>query len=204
MAVPNTIAAKVVDLRYVGPPAENRFLVDTNVWYWQTYSRASQAESPPSYDKIKNYPSFLNRVLQRRGTLFHCGLALAELSILIERVEYEILARGDYRPDHKAYRNDPACRDVAIKAIEATWQQVEKLSARLPINLDEPLIREALELMRQYPLDCNDALMLAAARSAGVTNVVTDDSDFSAVPGFTVYTANRAVLKAAQSTESTG
>jgi hypothetical protein len=39
MAINYTVQAEVVDISADTPKTEDAFLVDTNVWYWLTYSR---------------------------------------------------------------------------------------------------------------------------------------------------------------------
>ena len=52
MAINYTVQAEVVDISADTPKTEDAFLVDTNVWYWLTYSRASQSARPPAYYQI--------------------------------------------------------------------------------------------------------------------------------------------------------
>ena len=49
MAVNYNIQANVVDIRKDLPKSNDVFLVDTNVWYWITYTRASQSGQPPGH-----------------------------------------------------------------------------------------------------------------------------------------------------------
>lgn len=41
MAVNYVIAADIIDVRVDTPKPEDVFLVDSNVWYWMTYTKAS-------------------------------------------------------------------------------------------------------------------------------------------------------------------
>ena len=47
MAVQYAIQAEVVDITTDLPTSNDAFLVDTNIWYWMTYHRASQTKQPP-------------------------------------------------------------------------------------------------------------------------------------------------------------
>jgi hypothetical protein len=42
-----TVRAEIVDIRPDNPKDTDRFLVDTNAWYWLFYARASQARNAP-------------------------------------------------------------------------------------------------------------------------------------------------------------
>jgi hypothetical protein len=46
MPVNYTVQAEVVDIRSDTPKKEDIFLVDTNVWYWYTYTNGSISSLP--------------------------------------------------------------------------------------------------------------------------------------------------------------
>jgi predicted nucleic acid-binding protein len=52
---------------------------------------------------------------------------------------------------------------------------------------DAALIVEAATLSGQFGLLTNDALIVALMRRHGLTNLVTNDDDFDAIPGLTVW-----------------
>lgn len=56
MGVNYTVQAEVVDIRSECPSKDDIFLVDTNVWYWYTYTNASI--SALNY-QITEYPSYV-------------------------------------------------------------------------------------------------------------------------------------------------
>lgn len=47
MPVQYQVRAHVVDLRNDTPRSTDRFYVDTNVWFWTTYSSARHSSNPP-------------------------------------------------------------------------------------------------------------------------------------------------------------
>ena len=63
MAIQYNIKAQVVDIRKDSPRKEDAFLVDTNVWFWMTYTRASHSERPPSQYQTDLYPNYTNESL---------------------------------------------------------------------------------------------------------------------------------------------
>jgi hypothetical protein len=58
MTVNLTIQADVIDIRQDPPRQSDIFLVDTNVWLWQTYTNLLST-SPNAQQKIPLYTSYL-------------------------------------------------------------------------------------------------------------------------------------------------
>jgi len=48
MAINYVVQAEIVDIRTDAPLASDSFLVDTNVWGWTTYTRASLGKRGPT------------------------------------------------------------------------------------------------------------------------------------------------------------
>jgi hypothetical protein len=84
-----TVQAEVVDIRSDSPKKEDIFLVDTNAWYWYTYTNASISSRPY---QITDYPSYLAKAISANSLLLYCGLSLAELAHNIEQVERKIFS----------------------------------------------------------------------------------------------------------------
>ncbi len=205
MAINYTVQAEVVDISADTPRAEDAFLVDTNVWYWLTYSRASQSARPPAYYQISNYPNYTNSALGAGARIFQSGLSLAELTHLIEKAEYEIFAQANPaifpNPNKfdKNFRHDRTHeRRQAVSEIEAAWAQVASLAEPLTVTIDSPTATAALNRLQTEKVDGYDLFILESMRSHGVVQVITDDGDFATVPGIQVFTANRNVIQAAR------
>ena len=94
MAIHYNIRADVIDIRNDIPKPEDTFLVDTNVWYRLTYTRASQADAPPKSYQASDYPSYIGKALSAKSNLRRCGLSLSEVAHLIEKTEREIFIRS--------------------------------------------------------------------------------------------------------------
>ena len=171
------------------------FFVDTNVWYWQTYTRASQSSNAPNPRQTRLYPGYLHNALRSKSRLLRCGLSLGELCHLIEKVEYE-LAHGAMTP--KEFRHVPAERAKVVGEMKAAWAQVEGMTELLDADVDAALTVESIKRITVSAVDPYDALMIEAALRAGVTQVLTDDGDFCTLSGITMFTANRGVLQAAK------
>jgi hypothetical protein len=95
MAINYSIRAQVVNITIDIPKPEDKFFVDTNVWYWMTYTRASQRVRPPAQYQSTSYPAYTNTALNVGARIFQSGLMLAELTHLIEKAEFEIFAQAN-------------------------------------------------------------------------------------------------------------
>ena len=87
MAINFTIRADVVDVSKDTPKQEDSFLVDTNIWYWMTYNRASQIGNHPLSYQVRYYPDYVNNAIKVKSKLYSCSLSFAELAHLIEKTE---------------------------------------------------------------------------------------------------------------------
>ena len=205
MAVNYIIHAEVVDITRDTPRAEDAFLVDTNVWYWMTYTRASQSIRPPLRYQTTYYPAYANAALGAGARIFQSGLSLAELTHRIEKVEYEIFAQAnptifpDLNKFDKNFRHDRVHeRTQVVSEIKAAWAQVSSLAEPLIVTIDTPTATEALKRLQTEKVDGYDLFILESMKKHGVVQVITDDGDFATVPGIQVFTANRNVITAAR------
>jgi predicted nucleic acid-binding protein len=200
MAINYRIQAQIVDIKIDVPHAEDIFMVDTNVWYWHTYTNASVSASPYQID---NYPDYLIQAILANSILTYTGLILSELSHLIEQTERNLfvnsqnLDRTRFKP--KEYRhNYPSERKKVIKEIETAWSQVTSTSAPIDVTINEVVTNSALSRFQSQALDGYDLFMLEAMKKEGITQIITDDGDFVTVPGIIVFTANDNVIRAAK------
>lgn len=192
MAVNYVVQAEVVDIRSDQPKKDDIFLVDTNVWYWLTYTKASTSAN--NY-QITYYPSYIAKAFSAQSLLLYCGLSLSELAHNIEQTEKQIFSSA-LKP--KEYRhNYPAERANVVAEIQAAWSQVTSIAVSTDITVDEATTNTALTRFSTQPLDGYDLLILEAMDKAGIVQVITDDGDYVTVPGIRVFTANHNVLTAA-------
>jgi predicted nucleic acid-binding protein len=195
MAVNYSIQAEVVDITADTPMATDVFLVDTNVWYWMTYSGATAFESSQTND----YPAYLNRSLGIGSKVLHSGLTLAELAHIIEKTEHEIYAKSVTSVNKKEYRHNSASeRSRVVSEIEAAWNQITSLAEPLIITIDAPTASAALKRLQTERVDGYDLFILESMKAHGVVQVITDDGDFATVSGIQVFTANRNVIQSAK------
>lgn len=200
MAIAYAVVAEVVDITADTPRSDDVFLVDTNVWFWTTYSRAALAPAPPPHHKTKHYPEFLRRAMGVDAELLRCDLSVGELAHLIEKTEYDIFCQQTaYSGRPKDFRHtEAAARTRVVAEIQAAWGQVEQMSADVVFQVDAALGAAVLKQCAAACIDGYDAMMLYAAAQSGIRQVVSDDSDLCTVPGIQLFTANRNVVQAAQ------
>jgi predicted nucleic acid-binding protein len=194
------IQAAVVDINTDKPKNDDVFLIDSNVWYWLTYTHASQGLSPPCPYQVDSYPNYVKMALELKALIYASNLSLAELTHLIEKTQREIynhLNRTKMTP--KMYRHNlPEERSVVVSEVEAAWGQVTSLARPLAGNIDENVARQGLLRFQREKVDGYDLFMLESMSKGGITQIITDDGDFSSVSGITVFTANQGVLAAAK------
>lgn len=199
MPVNYVIRAEVVDIGRDTPLPTDRFLIDTNVWFWTTYSRASLTANPR---QVTNYPTYIRKVLGSKGQIYRCNLSFAELTHSIERAELEIynktLAFGTTVALKEYRHNHPSERVSVVGEIQSAWGQVKTMAQPLDIAIDEPNTDATVKRLPSASIDGYDLFILEAMSKHGITDVITDDGDFTTVSGIRVFTANANVLSRAR------
>ena len=199
MSINYSVQAEVIDIRTDFPKKDDVFYVDTNVWYWLTYTRASQADRPPAPYQIKDYPEYVNRVLSTNAFLKRSTFSLGELAYRIEMTEYDIYVKNNAEVPKKEFRHNCIGERKAVTAeIETAWGQINQMSGLVGGGVDDVLATAAIEQINMFPIDAYDACVLNLLRKKECVNIITDDGDFASVPGIKVFTANASVLAAAQ------
>jgi predicted nucleic acid-binding protein len=201
MAPNYTVHAHVVDVRSDAPKGSDRLLIDTNVWYWQTYTKCSLGNNAAFANQLSTYPGYLSRALAADAQLYHCGVSLGELSLLIESTERDICAAGGLPIKAKDFRHSGA-RASVVREIETAWTQVTSMSQLAAVALDDATLADVVKRMGVAATDAYDALLLNAMAAHGVTGLLTDDGDFCTVPGITVFTGNHRVVMAAKAVKA--
>jgi len=195
VAVNYVIQAEVIDIQSDRPRPADALLVDSNVWFWMTYSGAGLGNDW----RARVYPNYVRSVRRAKARLYRCGLSVAELSHLIEGAEYDIFRQTHVGENRKEFRgNYPTERAAIITDIQNAWRIIQSMAMPLGIVIDEATTASALGRLPTQLLDGYDLFMAEAAVAAGVTQVLTDDGDYCTVPGIQLFTANRPVLEAAR------
>ncbi|MEG5039960.1 MULTISPECIES: hypothetical protein [unclassified Microcoleus] len=195
MAVQYAVKAEVVNIQFDTPQKDDIFLVDTNVWYWLTYTKASTS-APHYQNQINDYSAYLRKIISAQGLLLYCGLSLAELAHNIEQAERKIfsttLQTKEYRHNYSTERAN------VVAEVVAAWSQVTSIAVSTDVTVDETTTNASLTRFQTQLLDGYDLLILEAMDKAGIVQVITDDGDYVTVPGIKVFTANRNVITAAR------
>jgi predicted nucleic acid-binding protein len=193
----------VYDIRSYEPRPEHRFLVDTNAWYWITYSRATLAVASgrPTTRQHEQYLRFLKKALNVGCTIVRCDLILSELAHRIESTEkkiYEARARVPQPIFPKDYRAMAEQRRRVVSEVTNAWAQVTSMSEACEFPISSEVTKGALESFRKFSIGGYDLFLLEAMKHRGLQAILTDDSDFSAVSGISILTSNVRVIQEAQ------
>ena len=189
------IQADIIDIKTDTPQQSDIFFVDTNVWFWQTYTNAAFTAKPY---QITDYPNYINKTLQNGATLTYSGLTLAELAHIIEETEYDIYVQSHPGLHFKKYRHDyPEERANLVTEVKWVWSQVKAIAIPIKLTVDDATTDAAIKLFTTQAVDGYDLLMLEAISiaGAGTVKIITDDMDYSVVPGIQVFTSNKYVIQ---------
>lgn len=200
MSASDAIQAQVIDINADVPQAEDIFFVDTNVWYWLTYSKANSfslsKRSRPNPYQISDYPNYFQKAVIAGASLYCSGLSLSELAHRIERAECEIFA-GQHFSLKDFRRKYPARRNQVVAEISGAWSQVTSFADLLDLTIAANTTSAALARFATQLIDGYDLFLLETMQEHSVTQVITDDGDYVTVPGIQVFTANSTVIQAA-------
>jgi hypothetical protein len=189
------IQADIIDIKTDTPQQSDIFFVDTNIWFWQTYTNA--AFTAKRY-QITDYPNYINKTRQNGATLTYSGLTLAELAHIIEKTEYDIYVQSNGYLHFKKYRHDyPTERANVVAEVQFTWRRIKKIAIPIKLTVDDATTDAAIKRFTTQAVDGYDLLMLEAISIAGAGTVktITDDMDYSVVPGIQVFTSNKYVIQ---------
>jgi hypothetical protein len=189
------IQADIIDIKTDTPQQSDIFFVDTNIWFWQTYTNA--AFTAKRY-QITDYPNYINKTRQNGATLTYSGLTLAELAHIIEKTEYDIYVQSNGYLHFKKYRHDyPTERANVVAEVQFTWRRIKKIAIPIDLTVDDATTDAAINRFTTQAVDGYDLLMLEAISKAGAETVkiITDDMDYSVVPGIQVFTSNKYVIQ---------
>ena len=189
------IQADIIDIKTDTPQQSDIFFVDTNIWFWQTYTNA--AFTAKRY-QITDYPNYINKTRQNGATLTYSGLTLAELAHIIEKTEYDIYVQSNGYLHFKKYRHDyPEERANVVAEVQFTWRRIKKIAIPIDLTVDDATTDAAINRFTTQAVDGYDLLMLEAISKAGAgtVKIITDDMDYSVVPGIQVFTSNKYVIQ---------
>lgn len=209
MAMTLNVQADVVHIDSDTPQPSDIFLVDTNVWLWQTYSRYSVpnlAQSDLSLSsshqdlrrlqrKTAKYLTYIKQASITGAILVYSELMLSELSHVIETTEFKIYKSRNNLPNLslKEYRNNfPNERSDVVDEVQSVWRQVEQFAVPANLMVNNQVAQSALTRFETQSLDGYDLFIIEAINRAGAgqVRIITDDQDYVTVSNIQVYTAN--------------
>lgn len=196
MPIKLNIQANVYDIGVDVPLKDEQFMVDTNVWFYFTYSKGM----PSSRPYLNAYPDYLAKALSNQSRLLHSGLMLSELAHIIEKTERDIHSKvvgNDIKAKEFRHSYGPQMNS-AILEIEASWLQVQSMAAQVSINIDKELTDKCMTMFKSVRLDGYDLMIIESMQSNGLKNIITDDADYSIYPDINVFTNNRNVITQAK------
>jgi predicted nucleic acid-binding protein len=182
------VQAEVVDISTDAPRGSDIFLVDTNVWFWTAYSKASLARGYRT-----NYDAYLKLALGAGARLYVCGLSQSELIHLIEKTERTLFNATLHPKDFR--QNFPAERATVVSEASIAWGVVQNIAQIVDLHVDSTMTTRVLTRFQTCAMDGYDLISAEAMFEHGIPQIITDDGDFGCVAGVTLFTANQSVLR---------
>jgi len=202
MPIQYSIRSNVIDITKDNPKKTDCFLVDTNVWFWMTYTKASNIPPPndPKPYQITLYPNYVSMALTSGSKLFRSGLNLSELSHIIEKAEWQIYKILNPTVKIKEFRHNlNKERSITVNEIEVSWNLVKNMSEHRDISIDDTKCCNFIQMLKGVNIDGYDAFFTIQEQTQNPNfNIITDDGDFSTIPGINVFTANRRIINLAR------
>jgi hypothetical protein len=195
-----SVRADVIDINGDTPCKDDIFLVDTNIWLWYTYANSTTDLDAVRLAEINTYLDYLTEAASIGSTLTYSGLLLAELASVIERNEWKIFRRTNYKLELKEYRHNlPIERANVAMLVESGWNAVKDIAVPVDIIVNDAMTDAALKRFQSQTLDGYDLLHLEAISQAGTgqVKVMTDDCDYCTAPDIQLFTLNSSAIASA-------
>lgn len=186
--------AQILSIQTETPIKNERYLIDTNVWFWFTYVPNKIASIPdkPNQYQLEHYPKFIEEILKSNAQPCHSALSLTELANIIEKTEFDIYKKESNQPylDKKAFRKLTQKRQKVISEIEAAWEVINQISQCIDSKVDKSFMEKSFNMFKKAPLDPYDSVFLQTMVANKIDYIVTDDIDFQNVSPLILLTAN--------------
>ncbi|MDE4038333.1 MULTISPECIES: type II toxin-antitoxin system VapC family toxin [Acinetobacter calcoaceticus/baumannii complex] len=183
------------------PDKNDRYFLDTNVWFWFTYCATKQfTTNEPHHYQLKFYPEFIEKILDVGAKIVTSPLVYTELANLIERTEYEeYLFKKNLNKEsfsRKQFRAISSARNEVLLHIKTAWETICQLAQEcLELNLNLKTTQAAHDFMSGTMLDPYDAIFVHILNSHDIKMLISDDGDMVNSGIEQIFTANRKYLQ---------
>lgn len=179
------------------PDPQDKYFLDTNVWYWFTYcgSKVFSEKNQPAPYQLRYYPAFVEKIQDEGAKIYHCPLIYTELANVIEHTEYkEYLDKSQSEITKKQYREIKEEREKVIREINTAWRTINSMSECLELNLNKDTIQATHTYLASSQLDAYDAIFLHFMKSHDLKMLVSDDRDLASAQIEQLFTANKNIF----------
>lgn len=190
---------QIFDINSYSPIKDERYFVDTNVWFWTSYvgSKSMPRSKQPDPYQLASYPRFLERAVSDGAILCHSALTFSELANLIENTELDLYKQkvGNQYLDKKTFRRIPGERKSVLTEINVAWNTVSSMSQCLQTKLDNQFVMKSYATLCEGVVDPFDAFFIQTMKANSIDYVITDDHDYCSITNHMIVTANSTALK---------
>lgn len=184
------MANKIVDITtYQSINNTRKYFIDTNALYWYTYPRFINNLSP----QAKPYYNFIDSLVAANNPLITSIYNISELLNVIEKNEFEIYkSTNSDNPyiSRKDFRRMPSERQKLQNMMKTTLQNVYAICNVIEFPFDKLNMDQFVDTLTSHRCDVFDYVIIQNNIKEEMTNIITDDNDFSTIPNITIYTTN--------------
>ena len=175
-------------------PIDNskKFCLDTNVLYWYTYPRYTLFSNRGTEIRGQGYYDFVDKLVANGNPLITTRYNISELINIIEKHEYDIFCaeHSNLPYTKKDFRRISQQRQQLKQTLKITMSNVNSICTVADFNFTENILNECIDTLDKHRCDVFDFAILSYFKNNNLTNIITDDSDFSSVDGIHLFTAN--------------
>jgi predicted nucleic acid-binding protein len=182
---------KIIDIRTYQPKADDRFMLDANIWLYLYCPLGNYNQTA-----IQDYDGFLKRAISVKAAIWVSSLILSEVINRWLRLDSAIFKKlhkkrnMDFKRD---YRRTANCRGVSQNIADVIEGKMFQIAGRIDDNFSG--IDASAILKNMAGSDFND-LYYSKLASMNDLAVVTHDVDFGNIPlPVTILTGNQKMLR---------
>lgn len=179
-------------------PKRPRLLLDANVAYWLTYTKASNPALRDAHrvkSLVRDYSRYVAAFQRSGGVLLTCAFTFVEVANTIEHTELDLFQQQHGPTKLKDFRRTGARAGVTAE-IGTAWSLLSSISTYVDQPFPSP--PNMLALVQSAEIDAGDAVVAAFAHAHTDGCVLTDDADFIGIDKLEVHTANAEAIKSAR------